>query len=106
MGQLYLYVYPLFGGLFSAIVYYWVLRKAPCAMQYVLTNHLFYTFTKSLQSCPTLCNPMGSSLPGFSVHGILQERILERVADSFSRGSSQIRDRTHVSHTGKQILYN
>ena len=39
---------------------------------------------KSLQSCPTLCDPMDCSLPGSSVHGILQERILEWVATSFS----------------------
>ena len=38
------------------------------------------------QSCPTLCNPVDCSLPGFSVHGILQARILEWVAISFSRG--------------------
>ena len=37
---------------------------------------------KSLQSCPTLCNPMDCSLPGFSVHGILQARTLEWVAIS------------------------
>ena len=36
------------------------------------------------QSCPTLCNPMDCSLPGFSVHGILQARTLEWVAISFS----------------------
>ena len=39
---------------------------------------------KSLQSCPTLCNPMDCSLPGFSVHGILQARTLEWVAIFFS----------------------
>ena len=38
------------------------------------------------QSCPTLCNPVGCSPPGSSVHGILQARILEWVAISFSRG--------------------
>ena len=38
----------------------------------------------SLQSCPTLCDPMDCSLPGFSVHGILQARTLEWVAVSFS----------------------
>ena len=38
----------------------------------------------SLQSCPTLCDPMDCSLPGFSVHGILQARTLEWVAISFS----------------------
>ena len=43
---------------------------------------------KSLQSCPTLCDPMDWSLPGSSVHGILQARILLWVAISFSRGSS------------------
>ena len=44
------------------------------------------------QSCPTLCNPMDCSLPGASVHGILQERIPEWVAMTFSRGSSQPRN--------------
>ena len=39
---------------------------------------------KSLQSCPTLCDPMDCSLSGFSVHGILQARTLEWVAISFS----------------------
>ena len=49
------------------------------------------------QSCPTLCDPMDCSLPGFSVHGIFQARILEWVAISFSRKSSQPRDWTRVS---------
>ena len=49
------------------------------------------------QSCPTLCNSMDCSLPGFSVHGIFQARVLEWVAFSFSRGSSQCRDQTQVS---------
>ena len=40
------------------------------------------------QSCPTLCDPMDCSPPGSSVHGILQARILEWVAISFSRESS------------------
>ena len=40
---------------------------------------------KSLQSCPTLCDPMNCSPPGFSVHGILQARTLEWVAISFSK---------------------
>ena len=49
------------------------------------------------QSCPTLWDPMDCSPPGFSVHGIFQERILEWVAISFSRGSSPPRDWTQVS---------
>ena len=40
------------------------------------------------QLCPTLCDPMDCSLPGSSLHGILQARVLEWVAISFSRGSS------------------
>ena len=47
---------------------------------------------KSLQSCLTLYDPMDCSLPGSSVHGILQARILEWVAMPSSRGSSQPRD--------------
>ena len=52
------------------------------------------------QSCPTLCDPMDCSLPGSSVHEILQARILEWVAISFSRGSSRPRDQTPVSSIG------
>ena len=44
------------------------------------------------QSCLTLCDPMDCSLPGSSVHGILQARLLEWVATPFSRGSSQTSD--------------
>ena len=50
------------------------------------------------QSCPTLYDLMDCSLPGFSVPGIFQARVLEWVVISFSRGSSQPRDRTRVSH--------
>ena len=53
---------------------------------------------KLLQSCLTLCNPMDCSLPGSSVHGILQARILEWVASPSSKGSSWPRDGTHVSY--------
>ena len=60
------------------------------------------------QLCSTLWDPMDYSPPGSSVHGILQERILEWVALPSSRGSSWPRDRTHVcciSCSGGQILY-
>ena len=50
------------------------------------------------QSCPILCDPIDCSLPGSSVHGIFQAIVLEWVAISFSRGSSQPRARTRVSH--------
>ena len=44
-----------------------------------------------------LCNFMNCSLSGSSVHGIFQARILEWVSGSYSRGTSQPRDQTHVS---------
>ena len=53
----------------------------------------------------TLCHPMDCSPPGSSVRGISQARILEWVAISFSRGSSRSRDRTHISCSGKLVLY-
>ena len=49
------------------------------------------------QSCATLCDPMDCNLPGSSVYGIFQVRVLEWVALSFSRGSSQPMDRIRVS---------
>ena len=52
-----------------------------------------------------VCDPMDCSPPGSSVHGILQARILEWIAISFSRGSSLPRDRTTISFIGKWILY-
>ena len=60
------------------------------------------------KSCRLFGNPMDCSPPGSSVHGILQAGILEWVAISFSRGSSQPRDWTRVSLNllhGRQVLY-
>ena len=50
------------------------------------------------QLCPALCKPTDCSPPGSSVHGILRARILEWVAVSPSRRSSQPRDRTRISY--------
>jgi len=50
------------------------------------------------QLCLTLCDLLDCSPPGSSVHEILQARILEWIAFPFSRGASQSRDRTQVSH--------
>ena len=47
------------------------------------------TAAKSLQSCPTLCDPMDCSLLGSSIHGIFQARVLEWVAIAFSVISPQ-----------------
>ena len=54
---------------------------------------------KVIQSCPTLCDPID-----YTVHGILQARILEWVAVPFSRGSSQPRDWTQVSSIASRFL--
>ena len=56
------------------------------------------------QLCLTLCDPMDYSLPGYSVHGIIQARILEWVTISFSRRSSWPRDQTCISCIGSWIL--
>ena len=57
--------------------------------QYILVNISMYLYAaaaaaKSLQSCPTLCDPVDGSPPGSPIPGILQARILEWVAISFS----------------------
>ena len=61
---------------------------------YVLTGMVKWMKVKVLitQSCPALCDPMDCSLPGSSVLGSFQVRILECVTIPFSRGSSQPRD--------------
>ena len=59
---------------------------------------------KMAHLCPTLCDPMDCSLPGFSVHGILQARILEWVAIPFSRRSSQPRDWTRIFCTAGRFF--
>ena len=73
--------------------------------QQLLTSGLLAAVAaaKSLQSCPTLCDPIDSVVSnsvtpwGYTVYGILQDRIAEWVAFPFSRGSSQPRDPTQVS---------
>ena len=69
---------------------------------------MYVMCVQSLQSCLIFCDPMDCSLRSSSVHGILQARILEWVAISCSRGSSQPRDETGVSYVsciGRQVLY-
>ena len=71
-------------------------------------TQLFHVCAKPLQSCPTLCDPVDCSLSGSSVHGLLQARILERVAMTSFRGSSRSRDQIRVSYIsciGRQVLY-
>ena len=60
--------------------------------------------SEDAQSCPTLCDPMDYSLPGSSIHGIFQARMLEWVAMPSSRGTSQPRDQTHISCIAGRFL--
>ena len=74
---------------------------------YIFMIHLHYDFCCLVHKlCVWLfCNPMDCSLPGSSVHGISQARILEWVTTLFSGGSSRPRDQTGVSWIGGQIVY-
>ena len=73
----------------------WVFKRS---LQYVITIPIWrpsfglWFRAMPLQSCPTLCDPMDCSLPGSSIHGSLQARILEWVAVPSSRGLSRPRD--------------
>ena len=80
-------------------VYYLFCWNLPLLLHFSASCLCMCVCVKSLQLCPILCDPMDYSTSGSSVHGILQARILEWVAISFSRGSSRPRDRTQVSHT-------
>ena len=83
------------------------IKKSNCYFLPCLFVHLQHWLESEsvTVSRPTLCDPMHCSLPGSSVHGILQARILEWVAISFSRASSRPRDGTQVSCIGRQTLY-
>ena len=132
ISYLYFLVYKLTGylGMFLVIVFahsapeilasFWFIWNSSMSVKDI--NPLFISFfssssslfpliwcmyAKSLQSCPTPCNPMDCSPPGSSVHGILQARILEWVAILSSRGYSRPRDQTQVSYvscTGRRVL--
>ena len=68
--------------------------------------HLHNSVCVCAQSCLTLCGPMDSSLPGSSVPGIIQARILEWVIIPFSIASSHPRDQTGdscVSCIGRRV---
>ena len=83
---IYTYTHAFLFILFSITVYHDILCRVPCAIRARMHD-------QSLQSCLPLCDPVDRSPPGSSIHGILQARILEWVAMSFSRQSSQPRDK-------------
>ena len=73
--------YTFFFTFFSIMIYHKTLYDSLC--------YTVWVCVLAAQSSPTLCDPIDSSLPGSSVHGILQARILGCVAIPFSRGSSR-----------------
>ena len=93
-------------SLHKVLEHYLVSTEVYFSMEPLLGYFAYFYFKKYLdfrvcmlvaQSCLTLCNPMNCSPPGSSVHGILQARILEWFAISFSRVSSWPRDWPCVS---------
>ena len=92
----------------SSKVLYWVSLHflehfIPIILSYVQNKNLAQepwvseSESELSQSCPKLCDPMDCNLPGSSIHGIFQARILQWVAFSYSRESSPPTDRTHIS---------
>ena len=96
-------VFPIHHFLCSFLFLALCIEYTWCCYSFLFHLYIVINFYKSqcesevAQSCPTLCDPVDCSLPGFSIHGILQARVLEWVAISFSRGSSWPRDWTRVS---------
>ena len=113
-GQLYQFKLQLFVGTLSCQLFFGVFEHGNWFRLILLfsmasTAHgTDCVHSQSLQLCQTLCDPMDHRLPGSSVHGILQARILEWVAMSSSKGSSWSRDQiciSYVSCIGRQVLY-
>ena len=79
-----------------------IIPNLPCSP----SSHLILTTPGCAQllNCVQLCNPKDCSLPGSSVHGILQASMLEWVAISFSRGSSQPRDQTNPCLVSPELV--
>ena len=82
----------------------WIMQKAREFQENIYFCFIDYAkafdcvkWSEVAQLCPTLCDPMGCSLPGSSVCGVFQAIVLEWIAISFSRGSFQPRDQTRVS---------
>ena len=73
---------------------------------FLLLSHIWWFYVFSCQVESHSCDSLDCSLPGSSVHGILQTRIREWVAISFSRGSSPHRNQTQVSCTAGSFFTN
>ena len=82
-------------------------RQTHCTLtEFIVSlNYLITIVVESLIHIWLFCSSVDCSFPGSCVHGVSQASILEWVAISFFRGSSQPRDWTCVSYIGRQILY-
>ena len=86
--------------------YLQIFRRGP-SNDYCIT-HVYTCVCSISELCLTVCSPSDYGPPGSSAHGIFQAGILEWVSISYSRGSSQPRDQTHISCVsciGRRILY-
>ena len=86
-----------------------ILSPVSYVLSFGLIKHFWHSVLFSLLlfssfSRGQLCNPVDCTPPGSSVRGVLQARILEWAAFPFSRGSSQPRDRTQVSHIADRFF--
>ena len=101
---------PMFIAALFIIARTWKQPRCPSAdecirkLWYIYTMEYYSAIKKNsfqsvVQSCLTLWDPMDCSLPGSSIYGISEARVLEWVAASFSRGSYQSRDWTQVSRS-------
>ena len=94
---IFLVKYNLYGQTFFLVLLKISLLDAKyITFTWVLSSQI-YVYAQLLQVCLTLCNTIDCSPPGSSVHGISQAKILEWVVTPSSRGSTQLRERIHVS---------
>ena len=96
------YTYVLFYNLLFSLHIFWAVS---ILLGHYICLSVLVVGCEVAQSCPTLCNPMGCSLPGSSIHGIFQARVVEGIAISFFRGSSWPRDWTWVFHIVGRRFY-
>ena len=101
---LFLYLLNGYTSDYWLVFHYGYILYFPDGFSYLLVICIPSKWSEVAQSCPTLCDPVDCSLPGSSVPGILQARILEWAAISFYRGSAQPRVRTQVSHTADRCF--
>ena len=89
-------IYYICVCIYIYIYFFWTYNLNQNSGSWIFVYYSVAYITNSFHSevsqlCLTLCNPMDCSLPGFSIHGIFQARVLKWVAISFSRGSSRLR---------------